>query len=453
MSLDQPFRLTPGTGEHLRDAAELADRHNVRAVHVGHNSMETSLGRSLLLTISQRAALAGALADLGPLTLDEAPVVESGAVRVPATALRVHGEAIRLSSQRLTLGGLGLGRYALVIELWRALVGPTTAGRAEEPRLYATVTDAAAKPSATTLYPAGCTDLTDGPSDAPLVTATVQTQKFEQWQYRLRLIADGDLAAYDSSLIPRVPRYEDLPQGEQVAGAAYAPLGAGLYEARLPDRPESRERAFDRRLYAAKLAVVSLGPAGPQVLTRALDDLTDWGASPPAAILPGRLELARAVAARQADHERRLGQIEASRGALDFVTNEPFAVADLTAGGSLEARAVPFPAATGALRGVAHDPQAAPSAVRATEAGRFRVTASVTFAPGAAGLRGVSLLRNLLPTGFAQQVSAATGDETSLSLSAELDLLAGERLHLEVRHRAGAVLSVTNARLSISRVS
>ncbi len=451
--LDRPFRLTPQTGDRVRAVDDLAEHHNLRGALLSHGSIETSLGRALAQTLTFRVATALGRADLGDLSVDQAAYVEGADLVIPPTVLRVRGEPIRLAGQRIPVSTLGLGTYAVLWEGWRALVGPTTAGRATEPQLFAAVTDGVNKPTATTLHPAGCVDLTNGPSDAPLVTATVQTQRFEQWQYRVRLIPDGDLATHASDLIPPVPRYEDLPDGEQVPGASYTHTGDGLYMATLPDVPASLARAYDRRLYACKLGLVRVGAAGAEVRTHGLTDTGTWPLGAPAPVLPARLHLARLTALTLADHLRRLTLLEAAGGALDLRTNESFAVADETAGGSASARCVPFPAGNGELLGVTHDPAASPAELTLTADLRVRVTASVSFAAGGAGIRGVRLLQDGQPTGFATiQGACEVGAAASVNLPGELAVKAGQRLSLEAVQRSGTVLLVQDARVSVSRV-
>lgn len=453
MTLDHPFRLTPNTGNRLREVQTLADDHNVRTALSGHGVMETSLGRSIAFLLQSRAVAALGRADAGLLSQDHAPEVSGHELRLPASRVRLMGEPVRTAAQTISLAGLDLGDYAIVVEAYRALIGATTAGRASEPQLYATVTDGANKPTPEQFYPAGCIDLPSGPSDAPLVTATVQTQKYEQWQYRVRLIQDRDLTGYVSDLIPNVPRYEDLPDGEQVPGSSYAHMGDGLFEALLPDVPASYARAYDRRLYAFKLGVVRVGAAGAEVLTHQIAREQAWRGAPPAVVLPGRLELAEATAAELMAQTQRLLALEATRGALDLRTNEAFAVPDEALGGSALARCIPFPAAEGELPGVTHDPHAAPAQLRAAVNCRLRVTASATFAPSSdTGSRGLRILKNGLPSGFAQVAGNAPGTPNAINVSAEISLKAGETLMVEVVQRSGSVLLATDAALSISRL-
>lgn len=454
MSFVKPFRLTPNTGNRLREVQELVERHNIRATLQGHDTKETSLGRSLAFLVLTRGVAALMKADAALLSLDHAPSVTPDALLIPNTTLRLAGEPLSLTAQTLSVAQLGLGDYAIVLEAYRALVGPTTAGRETEPAIFATISDSAGKPSATELYPAGCLDFTSGPSDAPLATATVQTQKFEQWQYRIRLIPDRDLAGYASDLIPMMPKYAELPAGEQVPSANYAPLGDGLHFALLPDRPESYARAYDRRLYACKLGVLRMGAAGASLRLNTLQGEEAWLGDAPALILAGRRELALQTAQALKDHAGRLALLEARSGSLDLHTNEAFAVADEAAGGSALSRCVPFPKAAGNLAGLFHDPLGAPAEVQATEAVRLQISASVTFAPAVdAGVRGLRLLKNGLPTGYVSLAGNAPGAVNASSLSAQISALPLDRFALEVVQTSGAVLLATESVMSISRIA
>jgi hypothetical protein len=451
--LSKPFLLTPRTGDRFRDVELLGDEANLNGALAGNDVMETSVGRNLEKML-QLAPIRRALrAEHGLLAVDASPVVEGQNLRIPSAKVFLNGDSFTLSgiesdgSQLVNLAGLQAGDYAVVIESWKALIGPTSYGQATEPSQFLGVTDTVNKPTSLTLYPSGNIDILNGPSDLPLVTHTVITQKFLQRQYRVRIIPDRDLLGYTSDVIPLIPVYPDLPNGAQVRSASYTLVGDGLYEANLPQMPSSYLQAFDRHIDAFKLCRVTVGVTGLTLHTRTLLDQTETTAQ----ILPARRTLAIATALSIADLVARVVSLEASRGNYTLKTQEPFGIADRDSGGSALPQNIPFPAGIGGIN-FSHDLVSYPSRLIPNFTGPLTVTASAVFAGSVqGGIRGLRLLVNSQPSGFAANTPTVSGERAEVSLSASLNVVAGQIIEIEAYQTSGAILQIINATLAFSR--
>lgn len=436
--ISRPFALTPRSGDQLRALEELAAGANLEQAVTGHHVKETSLGRNLAARLSSAAAARYLAAELGSELSVDGEILGGDAVHVPAMNLFARGHLIRLLPEAVPVGELRSGNYLLVAELWRALVGPTTLGRFTEPAIFAGSRDVANKPSDASLFPAGNVRAGEGPSDAPLATASIVTQKFLQWQYRLSLVSVGDLAAWESDLLPRRPwrAGEDPEGGEAVLEARYAPLAGELFGALIPQSaPDAYARAFDRQLYAGVLARVIVSPAGVRVVQNRLT-----APAPGALLLPPRAEMLRAVEDRLNEQQRRIQVLERAGRYRDFSTDEPVNVGHTTAGGVVAAQKVPFADNIGNLD-LGFDPGQSTRVVL-PRAGRYAVTAGALWQSFAQeGSASVRLWLAGRPTAFGSTVrlEGVASGPVPISVAGEFSAKAGDVLELEVAQNTGAL--------------
>jgi|GEM_PF-5974719 len=443
---EKPFTLSPHAGDRLKAALDAAHDANLSLALTGHDVIETSQGRNLTAALVHGNLKRVLAAEYGAAAITRAPGTQGLSVRVPACTVLLGGDAFLVAgseadgSQLLDFTNLPPGAYAVVLESWLALVGPTTQGRATEPAIFSGVTDATAKPSATTLFPAGNADRTaDGVSDAALVTATVVTQKFVQRQYRLRVLQDRNLIGYASDATLGLPY------------AASARLGPDVVEAVLPDTQDGYAKALDRRVHAMKLCVVEHNGS---LLTLHVNDFRVADAYQPRGQRPVPLRLTRAAFAQWA-HERMTvlaTQIDAAQASILALQSE-FTHCDLSTITNLQVL-------TSGLDGALpqrlaftrensddqswHTDAGIPSRVTVNFTGRVHVTASVQFTPSdnATGARVIRLLVDGQRTAFAQSAAPVANLPTLLNLSAEVSVRAGQYLELEAWQNSGTTLTV-----------
>lgn len=96
-----------------------------------------------------------------------------------------------------------------------------------------------------------------------------------------------------------------------------------------------------------------------------------------------------------------------------------------------------------------------PTRLTVNQAGKYRVTANVCFTSNVTGVREAWFLKNGTGTSFgAAQLSAANGDDTTFTISAEVNLAAGDYVEVYVFQSSGGALnfrSVNNG-FQISKV-
>ena len=424
-SIEKKFNLTPRTGDRLADLAAVARASNLLEAVTGYNVMETSLGRIFQSHLTGELTRSSMLASLGRgVVLQDAPAPVGTAVELPATALWLNGELIRLSAQRFDLTSAPAGSYALVLETWVSLVGPTSFGRATEPAIYVGVSDAVNKPSATGLFPAGNVDAVGLVSDAPLVTATVITQKFLQRQYRVRVIAERSLTGYSSDLLGL--NESNVPYG------SYQPTAdPSLHVATLPDNQTAR--AYDHRFHAVRLATLVRDASSITVLNPSAETPSVVTPAPLAAyVLPSRRVLAEKTSALIQGLRLRVAALEAVQVTAEAKSTTQQSVAPLSLTGSAEPTRVAF-AALSASTGFAFDPAYA-SRVTVNFAGRVRVSASVSLSLAAtsapSGPSSLTLLKNGAVTSYASSSVAVAGPPIPLNLAGEVDVQAGDFLEV-----------------------
>jgi hypothetical protein len=230
-------------------------------------------------------------ADAGPAALlGFSPIANGQTVTIPAQAVAVLGEIIQLSGTGgdsaavfIDMTTYAVGDWAVVLETWNALVGPSTDSGLLPPTALAGITDTVNKKSSTLFYPLGNVDRTgggDGQPDSALVAGTsVQIQKFIQPQYRIRVISDRTLV------------------GLAVNGAA------GLHYSAMPDNPlvvkavtPHTEQAFDGTYHAVKLCIIRKTSSSVTAFTQGLQP-SGWTpqGQEPVPVLPSRALIAVAL--------------------------------------------------------------------------------------------------------------------------------------------------------------
>ncbi|TDE85591.1 hypothetical protein [Deinococcus sp. S9] len=452
---DFAYQLTPRSGERLAAADDLAQQANLLGLVVGHRVRETSFGRNAALRLALSGLRRFARQEFGELAASGLPVAEGLKVRVPAFNLHLRGDTLTLrgpegdGSQLFDLTGLPAGDYALLLESWVALVGATTLGQATQPAIYTGVTDTANKPDATHFYEAGNVN-GKGLPDAVFADTTIQTTKALQRQYRLSLIPDRNLIGYQSDLVPagtvyQVTRHPDLVQ------------------AAIPEcTPGAWDRAIDRRFLACKLGVVSTTGSALTLHTadfRVADDFEHKGQRPaPLRLTREQLEAwlrsqVQALTVQVQAIESRLAVVEAQRQAALVRADTEQIVMPLRQDGSVLPQRLRFTQEVWDTQAW-HDPVAYPTRIRLPFNGVVQVHATATFvADPAAGLRGLRLLQNNLPTAYAQVAPGDANLDTPLTLSAELTVSAGDYLEIEPWQASGATLTVREgATFSVRRI-
>lgn len=247
--IELEYKLSEATGEKLRDMEAAAEAANIVGLLDGDGMMYTTLGHNMQSRLASSPLRREAHLDQGGFSLSDAPYISGAALCVPRMLGRKDGDSFLLEgpeangSQLFDLSPLSDGTYAVVLETWLALVGPTTYGKASRPAQYAGVVDTSRKPSAYSLYPAGNIDrLGIGVPDESFVTATIQTQKMLQRQYRIRLIPERNLVG--------LPSYLGL-------SARYSGTG-DIVKATAPRASDAYDLAMDREFLACKLALVTV---------------------------------------------------------------------------------------------------------------------------------------------------------------------------------------------------
>lgn len=430
--LEVAWRLSPDGGDQLRRARRTAKATNVVGMVDGHGMMYTTTGHNISASLALNA-VARALETDGGLAHLTLPARTQGLqVLIPRQLVTLDGDGFHIDGGGeegetiLDLSGAGDGVYMAVIETWQSVVGPTTLGRHTVPAQFIGVVDEENKPGALALYGAGNIDSPVAISDADFVTATIQTQKMLQRQYRVRLMPERTLDGLVTDLVDA----SDRARGE----GAYSASG-DVAQVVVSPSLTADARAVDRTFTAAKLllierrgSVLTLHQTDPMALGAA-PVMPFTGQRPLPVVRPrwlmGRLikELADRLDATLASHDARLGELEAARRVLEAqapsfaLTNAP------------DQRVAFTQASAGAPAW--HSAQAQPSLITPDFTGRVTIQVSVDFASGS-GVRKVAVAVGGNGTHLAQSVLAHPSVDMQVTLAGELDVVAGVPLSVGV---------------------
>lgn len=444
------FELTPYYGDQMRGMQALAHEAGVRQLVDGHGMIYTSAGHNLageVMLAQLGRFIAGQVGDSFCAGLEIRGgklVVSRGQAFVGGVQLMLQG-AEKDGSQLFALDGLPVGRYALVLETWDALVGITTYGRSTIPSFFAGVENKENKPSKTTLYAAGNVQATQFISDQSAVTSTLETQRIVQSQYILRLIPERDLRGVYATAAHPLDRAATVYAGDGDVLTALSPLSE-----------TSNSVAIDRAFKACKLAIVRIEDTGATLEINAQHlhrEASGKGQSP----LPMVPNLSRYQRFVTSEIER----LDVA-GAGDRVRLE--ALEQLREAGVYEA---------GLVQPVAHnheqviqftrdvrDPLGWHDHVVSTGrficdfAGQMGVSCHAVLAAGGGGIRALKLKKNGLETDLFMNTAAVAEHQAALQLVGELDVVAGDVLEvyvLQVSEQA-APLQLERARLTLRRL-
>ena len=447
------YQLTPATGDKLRDAEVAAEQANVMALVDGDGMMYTSQGHNMQAHLATAQVRREARYDHGAFSMSDSPYVTGMKIAVPRMYARVRGASFLLEgpmpdgSQLLDFAPLGDGPYAVVVETWLSLVGPTTFGKASRPAQFAGVEDVTHKPNKDALYPAGNIDRLheSGVRDDPFVTATIQTQKMIQRQYRLVVIPDCDLAGWrgiDGAIYQ--PDSMSAPHGVR----CLTEYGENAYD-----------RAYDRELLAFKLCVVERAGNTLRVHVNDVlvpDDYTPVGQRPvpvvpTPSLLASRLQYRLRSAQEQIDElGTRLQRAEATMQVMR--ASNPDEQTLQTSALSASGQRIPF-SMEERDDGGWHDPQGAPASMRPRLEGELEVHATVAFDASPAGSRRLALLLDGAPVASVSTPACADGP-TELNVSAVVGVKPTSLIEVAAWQSSGLPLRLLarRSRISVRRV-
>ncbi len=457
-----PYTLTPNTAEKLRAVKRDAEKANITNALLGHHVMESSYGRNLEKTLTTALVQRNVAAEYGFASMSETPIItEVVKVNVPRAEVQISGERFTIEgdnpdgSQTFDLTGQSYGFYAIILETWHALVGATTLNKATEPAIYAGVIDNKNKPDQGHFYPRGNIDRIGSSTLVPddnFVSLTVVTQKFEQIQYRLRMVPDQNLTSIPTPITfaPDAPPvfYQSVPNNPYVV------------EATLPTSLLSHTVVSDGKMRAVKLAVVEYtGTLSRLYLTDARFEFpphTDLG-QPPIPIILNRKEYGEYIETRLKNlqnellaAEIRLDRLEDVQGVVELKINGSI-VCSTFGFASVSNQFIPFSNELADIQ-LLHDPITDPGRVHSIFNGRVVVNINVTFQPSPLGFRYIALWRNGLLTPWQVSAPASNVLPNALNLTAEISVSAGDYLEVEMAQDSGQTVNVVDAYFSVRRV-
>lgn len=230
-------------GLNYKTAAEAIRAGNITVALDGDNGAPTGFKNAMASIVSRQNVKRAVTALYGVSAITIAPYMAGTNLIVPRQYAAFGGEvvelydAVNLVDLSYPLAALTDGTYMLKIELFGALVGASTSSQTIPTGLPG-YTDSANKPTTNTLYSNGSTaaGAINAISDAPFVGgSTVQQQKFVQLQYKLTLMADGDITGTASAIDPTA---------NYTADSTLYPWGLSATLASDGMVPESTSRAF-----------------------------------------------------------------------------------------------------------------------------------------------------------------------------------------------------------------
>lgn len=279
---------TPPSGWDHAAITTALEKANLSFALQGKNGAPSAFALNVAALTMRETLKRSVRSDAGPAALlGYSPIANGQTVTIPAQAVAVLGEIIQLSGTGgdsaavlIDMTPYGAGDYAVVLETWNALVGPSTDSGLLPPTALAGITDTVNKKTSTLFYPLGNVDRTgagDGQPDSALVAGTsVQIQKFLQPQYRIRVMSDQTLvglAVNDAAGL----HYSAMPDNSLVVEATTS----------------HTEQAFDGKYHAAKLCIIRKTSSGVTAFTQGLQP-SGWTpqGQEPMPVLPSRAIIA-----------------------------------------------------------------------------------------------------------------------------------------------------------------
>ncbi len=286
------FKQVPGY-DHGKITETLRKTGIVSGVHSANGGV-TSATLNITNAAMLNAIRRSARAQVGIETMSAAATVDlqDNIIILPKQFISIEGREVFLSIYRgltatgrtvegnfqFDCAGLPDGYYMSVIEVWDALVGPSTTGTVFPPTQILGLDDQLNKPASHTVYPYGFvphpgaaftqfdTQIDAVPiSDLSLIPGTsVQLQKFIQTQFKIgRLIPDSDLVNKLVSA-PGAPVNTPYATG---ANRGMASTGvADLSATSAGDTGGSLTGAYDGLYFAAKLFIIQISGGVPRVI-------------------------------------------------------------------------------------------------------------------------------------------------------------------------------------------
>lgn len=437
------FSLTPRSGERLAAADQLAQQANFIGLATGDGVVETSFGRNLGYRIALSNYHRYIRQEFGDASISSVPTAEYLQLTIPKGTMHLLGDSILLrglnadGSQTFDLRSYPAGSYALVIESWVSVVGATTLGQANQPAMYVGVVDSDHKPDDTHVYLAG--NLSGGKlPDGVLADTTIQTFKVFQRQYKISVLPDRDLIGWSGNC---------LPEDQQYA----ASNNANVVQCIVPQSLTAWDTATDRTFTACKLAALTISGGAVTIHSsdiRALAGYIHLGQEPvPVRLTREELEswLRDQVSSIQDSFvtlESRIRTLEAVRQSCQLASDQDQVVAPAGASGGVLPQRLRYTVENWDTEGW-HDSISRPTQIWLPFDGVVQVSASATFLKnGAAGMRGLRLLQNGVPTAFAQTTVGDDNFDSSLVLSCELTVASGDYLEIEPWQGTGSNLTV-----------
>lgn len=206
------------------------EKANLQLGVIGSNGIPSAFAVNLAVASIRSMLKKVTRSDYGVAALTLRPTTSGTLVTIPAQHAAFDGTILYIRGasgpKQINVGGAD-GDYAVVLEVWDALVGPTTTS-ATVPVGATGVTDPANKRGSGEYYPQGdvsatiSAEPTGGIGDSGTVAgALIQLQKFIQPQYRISVIPNGSLYGLTPPNLP-----SGVTTSNYLADADIAPYGA-----------------------------------------------------------------------------------------------------------------------------------------------------------------------------------------------------------------------------------